>query len=227
MAFIYSLIWNDKIKVLPVVYDSMTTKIKDQNSTVNIVSVGENIIPKDIGLRELSLKILLPKEINSLVEDTANFEEPIQYLNFFRNWKISKERGQLVIYRYLPDGTQIFNGNMPVVISDYTVTENANEPGDFYVTLGLKEFRTIDVSVTTLTGTTDSDGNAEATQTTQRETKETASSYTVASGDYLYKIAGEQLGDCSRWKEIYELNKDTIGDDPDVISVGMVLTLPS
>ena len=30
----------------------------------------------------------------------------------------------------------------------------------------------------------------------------------------------------SRWKEIYELNKDVIGDNPDVIHPGKKLKLP-
>ena len=35
-----------------------------------------------------------------------------------------------------------------------------------------------------------------------------ATTYTIKSGDSLSGIAQEQLGDASRWKEIYELNKD-------------------
>ena len=43
-----------------------------------------------------------------------------------------------------------------------------------------------------------------------------AKSYTIKSGDTLSDIAQEQLGDANRWNEIYALNKDVIGDDPDV-----------
>jgi nucleoid-associated protein YgaU len=50
--------------------------------------------------------------------------------------------------------------------------------------------------------------------------------YTIKSGDNLSDIAQEQLGDANRWKEIYELNKDLIGDNPDLIHPGKTLTLP-
>lgn len=50
--------------------------------------------------------------------------------------------------------------------------------------------------------------------------------YTVVQGDSLSGIAQSQLGDGNRWPEIYDLNKPTIGPDPNVIQVGMVLTLP-
>jgi nucleoid-associated protein YgaU len=51
-------------------------------------------------------------------------------------------------------------------------------------------------------------------------------SYTIKSGDNLSDIAQEQLGDANRWKEIYELNKDVIGDNPDLIHPGKKLKLP-
>ena len=49
--------------------------------------------------------------------------------------------------------------------------------------------------------------------------------YTIQPGDSLSKIAKEQLGDASRWKEIFEANKDVI-KDPNLIRVGQEITLP-
>jgi len=51
--------------------------------------------------------------------------------------------------------------------------------------------------------------------------------HTVESGDSLWAIAEAELGDGKRWKEIYELNKDVIGDNPDLIKPGQELKLPS
>jgi nucleoid-associated protein YgaU len=51
--------------------------------------------------------------------------------------------------------------------------------------------------------------------------------YTVDSGDNLSNIAKQELGDANRWREIYELNKDVIGKNPDLIQPGMELKLPS
>ena len=52
-----------------------------------------------------------------------------------------------------------------------------------------------------------------------------AAEYTVQSGDSLWKIAREQLGDGTRWGELYEANRDTIRD-PRRIYVGQVLQVP-
>jgi LysM repeat protein len=50
--------------------------------------------------------------------------------------------------------------------------------------------------------------------------------YTVKSGDSLSKIARAQLRDESRWREIFNLNRDVI-TDPDRIFPGQVLVLPN
>ena len=56
---------------------------------------------------------------------------------------------------------------------------------------------------------------------------------TVGAGDYLRKIAKDQLGDESRWTEIYALNEGVIQADgralthPDVIHIGWVLQIPT
>jgi nucleoid-associated protein YgaU len=47
--------------------------------------------------------------------------------------------------------------------------------------------------------------------------------YTVKSGDSLSKI-GQHHG--VAWREIYEANKDLIGDDPDKIHPGQTLRIP-
>ena len=57
----------------------------------------------------------------------------------------------------------------------------------------------------------------------------TAPAYTdvspVVKGDSLWKIASKQLGNGSRWTEIYDLNKDTV-KSPSVIFVGQILKMP-
>lgn len=52
-------------------------------------------------------------------------------------------------------------------------------------------------------------------------------SYTVKPGDSLSKIAQSKLGNLNRWGEIYDLNREVLGSDPNVITPGKVLKLPS
>ncbi|MDG4862818.1 LysM domain-containing protein, partial [Streptomyces sp. T-3] len=50
--------------------------------------------------------------------------------------------------------------------------------------------------------------------------------YTVKAGDSLSAIARHELNNESRWHEIYELNRATIGGNPDLIQPGTELKLP-
>ena len=77
---------------------------------------------------------------------------------------------------------------------------------------------TSDIEGATITGVSDS----------PRTEPETASgtTYTVKAGDSLSTIA-RQLTGSADWKAIYEQNKDAIGADPNMITDGMTLTIPS
>ncbi len=48
---------------------------------------------------------------------------------------------------------------------------------------------------------------------------------TIEKGDTLSKIAQQQYGDASRWREIFEANKEVI-EDPDKIYPGQTIRVP-
>jgi len=51
--------------------------------------------------------------------------------------------------------------------------------------------------------------------------------YTVVSGDCLWNIAKKFYGNGSQYAKIYEVNKKTIGSNPNLIYPGQVLTIPN
>lgn len=50
---------------------------------------------------------------------------------------------------------------------------------------------------------------------------------TVTVGDTLAEIAQDELGGLDEWRTLYDLNRDVVGSDPDLIHPGQVLRLPS
>jgi nucleoid-associated protein YgaU len=52
-------------------------------------------------------------------------------------------------------------------------------------------------------------------------------SYVVEEGDTLFDIARFELGKATRWAELYELNKDVIGEDFNHLRPGTQLLLPN
>jgi hypothetical protein len=49
--------------------------------------------------------------------------------------------------------------------------------------------------------------------------------YVVVRGDNLTRIARKLFGDGSFWRKIYDMNKDVIGRNPNLIFIGQVLTI--
>jgi len=51
--------------------------------------------------------------------------------------------------------------------------------------------------------------------------------YTInSSEEWLSRLAIEYLGSASKWTEIYNMNKDIIGPNPDIIQPGMTIWIP-
>ncbi len=70
-------------------------------------------------------------------------------------------------------------------------------------------------------------GNADGSQIASSDAPAQPSEpYQVQQGDNLWDIAQNQLGDGTRWHEIYQLNQATIGGDPNLIHVGTQLQMP-
>ncbi len=59
------------------------------------------------------------------------------------------------------------------------------------------------------------------------ENRDGRRTYRVQPGDTFYGIAQDQLGDSSRWEELFELNKEIVHGDPKRLQVGQVLVLPT
>ncbi len=53
-----------------------------------------------------------------------------------------------------------------------------------------------------------------------------AAQYVVRRDDSLWTIAARELGDASRWRELYALNRKAVGSDPSYLLPGTVLRLP-
>lgn len=56
--------------------------------------------------------------------------------------------------------------------------------------------------------------------------KSNSKTYTVLKGDTLWKISKKFYGEGSKWKKIYDENKKTIGNNPDIIKTGQKLVIP-
>lgn len=202
----------------------MITKSYNINKKYETIGIGEVNIIKGIGLREIFMSIILPNDLSlpfvqPKYSPNVIIGKPILYLAKFREFKANKKPLQLLITRILPNGEEIFKGNIDVTLEEYTVYENAGEEGDFSVELTFKEY----IAIKEQKLVSSSKDDSTYTVNTNRTVKETPKTYTVKSGDTLWKIAKRELNDETKYKDIMQLNNIV---DPKKLKIGAVLKLP-
>lgn len=191
---------------------SMSDSIK--NTSVTISNFGETTIIENPGADTISFSSFFPVvKDQCVVVDTLY--EPIWYLNKIEKWRTLKKP----VHFILASASDIDNY---YTIEDFTYSEEGGAVGEISFSIKLKLYREPVVRKIDLSE------NGQATVTTEtKRVDNTAQSttYTVVSGDSLYKIAKAKLSDGSKWQEIYNLNKDII-KNPNLIYPGQVLKLP-
>lgn len=213
--------------LMPITPSKVKVKINNQNKTLTLISGEEINILKEAKLTDVSFDVVLPQVPYPFTNGGAQSAD--YYLSLFERLKQSKTPFQWILNRSRPDGVALFYSNLTVGLEDYQITDDAKEGFDLTVSVKLKQYRAFGTKTVQITPSPAPSQPATATvQEPPRETTSApkAANYTVKSGDCLWNIAKKQLGDGSRWKEIYELNKDKI-KNPNLIYPDQSLTLPS
>lgn len=213
--------------LMPITPSKVKVKINNQNKTLTLINGEEINILKEAALTDVSFDLILPQSAYPFTNGGAQSAQT--YLNLFERLKKSKEPFQWILNRSRPSGAALFYSNLTVGMEDYQITDDVKEGMDIGVSIKLRQYRAFGTKTVKLAPPTAPSQPATATvEPPQRETSNAPknSSYTVKSGDCLWNIAKKQLGDGSRWKEIYELNKDKI-KNPNLIYPDQSLTLPS
>ncbi len=208
---------------LPITPQKIQMKYGNQNKTVELINGEEFNIIRPPGLCEVSLDTVIPQsDYPFAVWDGAGDAE--EFIEHLRELKEARSEFEFIVIREGPGRQNFFDTNMDVTLEDYKISDDAKEGVDLLVSLTLKEYQRYGTKIMNFTIMPEQ--TPQATETEEdRAVPETPKTYTVQSGDSLWKIAKKTLGDGSRWSEIYNLNTDKIGN-PDLIYPGQVLTLP-
>lgn len=220
----YWLSWNNGAEKLrfPVPPPVVNVSSPFTNTDIEIVSGKDFTIIGDRGLKEFSFQSFLPRDYNETYCDYIDITDPYTFINWIERWRNSKRP-----IRFIVTGTNI---NIPVTIRDFSYDVNkAGEPGDIYFSIVLKEYEFLTlgkkVDVTKPEAPVQATGRSPVVNKGSTSQKET--SYVVKHKDTFQKIAQNELGDVSRWKEIFTLNKKAVGNNPDNLQVGLKLVMPT
>ena len=204
--------------VLPITPSKITTTIKNQNQTINLMNDGEVNVLKQAGLTDISFEFIAPAFKYPFANDFKSIE---YYYSWLENLKDSLKPFQFAIDRNLPNGKTTYKTNMTVSLESYEILEDADNGFDTVFKVNLKQYRAYGTQSAEIT--INANGTKIATKTTARDTKKTPSkTYKVQKGDTLWNIAKKQLGNGSKYTDLAKLNNIS---NPNKLSVGQVLKL--
>lgn len=212
--------------LFPVPPSKITVKINGKNETVTLINEGEANILKSAGLSDVEFKLLLPNTEYPFAEYPQQYRDAKFYLEKLEELKTGRKPFQYILTRRISKKKKLFDTNMTVSLENYSVEEDAGDGFDITVKVELKQYK----EVSTKTCTVDiSLPKPQAAMQQERETSNAPSggTYTVVSGDCLWKIAKQFYGDGGKWGAIYNANKDVIGGNPNLIYPGQILTIPA
>lgn len=201
--------------LMPVPPAGLTLTVNSKNETATLLNGEEINVLAAAGLSEVSFELLLPQVNYPFAAGEAR--SAAYYLSLLERLKTSQKPFQFILNR---EGYHYTN--LTVSLERYEVVEDAAEGFDQRVRVSLKQYRPYGVKRVTVTES----GQGAVKQTRSAYTAPTVTEYTVKKGDCLWNLAKKYLGDGSRYREIYELNRDKI-KNPNLIYAGQVLTLPA
>ncbi|AHM64802.1 LysM peptidoglycan-binding domain-containing protein [Paenibacillus polymyxa] len=197
----------------PVNPEEVTISRQKGFDTTTILSYGEFDFPQGEKVKEISFSSFFPKEYNPAYCTYEDIPDPQEAMNTLNGFLLSKSP-----LRFIITETAV---NVPVIVASHNSTFRGGEYGDVNFDLSLRTWSEMKVAKKSGTGSKSVTVNKKP-RTDMKEKKKT---YTVKSGDSLSKIAKLELGDSSQWSRIYQLNKKTIGKNPNAIKPGQKLVL--
>lgn len=206
--------------LLPVTPSKLSTKIANQNKTINLINGGEVNILKAAGLTEVSFTALIPQVRYPFAVYPNGYREASYFLDKFESLKIDEKPFQFIVSRVSPAGRLLFDTNLTVALEDYTIGEDASNGLDLEVAIKLKQFRPYGTKKIIV-----KQNSAQKTvkvSSTRANTKTLPKTHKVVSGDTLWAICKRYLGDGSKYPQIAKLNGIK---NPNLIFPGQVIKL--
>ena len=191
---------------LPVKPSDYVVSVIHKNTVINVIQLGDiNTIGKT-GLRDVSLSSFFPAKDYNFSNNSSRLA-PYTYVEKIEEWRKSGKPIRVIITGTL---------NMECTIESFTWGER-DATGDIYYTLSLKEYKKPKTATT--------NNQLMSNRTVQTASTNTSRTYTVKSGDCLWKIAKQYYGNGALYTKIYEANRNILTNG-NLIYAGQVLTIP-
>jgi LysM repeat protein len=189
--------------------------------TYQVLGTGQVSIPTYYELEQYSFEAEFPSQEYHYLEPGSKSDADF-YEKMFRKAQKNKKAIRFIASNGITDDISTM-----ALVKGVEVIEKAGEEGDKYISLTLMEYKAPGkryVAVTTATSTVKQEDTSSTATTTENPAVTEGKTHTVQSGDTLWGLAKKYYGDGSQYTKIASANSIA---NPNVISVGQVLTIPT
>ncbi len=186
---------------------------------VPIVNLGVALLAGSMAPQEISFESFLPRNFDSSFVNYANLEVPediVDRILFWMGRATNQIQRAVTPLRVTITGTQF---SQLMVITDFQHSYEGGEPDAIYFGITFRQWRRQRIRV-------EEEDDASGEGDDRQEPPLGGENYTVVRGDTLWKIAKRFYGSGSKWKTIYNANREVIGPNPNLIFPKQVLVIP-
>lgn len=176
--------------VIPVNPEEITIKYPSDNKDYDVIGVGQVVIPRKPGLKEISWEGFFPANTSEPYVDAAAYD-PEEYVDWFERAMKKQQKVRLIITR-----SKLYNTNIRCIVSEFETTDKGGEPGDMYYSLTLREYRDYSPQMVSIINTSAAQSEpqaAEAVSETERPVETPVlrvGAAVIANGQYWYDSYG-------------------------------------
>ena len=228
----------------PINPEELKKIIPSESKKVNSIAQGEISVPQKPSLAEITIDSFFWNDMAWLIP-------PAVYIMWLEHWQNSKEPALLIVTR--------LNYSMWVTCEHFEHSVKAGEENDYYFKLTLKEYRHYEAKKISATPIPEGNWFEQLVNSASEFITDTLNPlgeyysqftylvdfprpsrwtplghhyenpYTVAPNETLSSIAKKITGDEDKWTELYNTNKELLGDlivEEGELTAGLKLTLP-
>lgn len=206
---------------LPVNPEEIKKSQKVNVEKYQILGGSQISIPSYTGLSEYSFDCELPFHEQHYIE-SGGYADPDRYINMLR-----QAQEDLIPVQLIYSNGETDDESATVIVESMEITEKAGEEGDKYLSLSFLQYRKPEKKYMAVTTATQPAALQTESQPVSNPAVTENKTYTVVSGDSLWKIAKQFYGNGEQYTKIYNANRDIIGGNPNLIYPGQVFTIPA
>jgi hypothetical protein len=228
------------VLTFPITPSELSIKIGSNNKTITLINEGDINILKAPSLVEVEFEACFPMPKSQNYPFSREVKPFQEYWDKFKELKEKRKPFYFYVIRTTPNGKSTWDTELLVALESFEMVEDADNGNDVIISFKLKQYKEYGIKKLQNSSANGNTSDSTSTSDIERSTtgKDTKSSvYTVQSGDCFWNIAKAAYGDATRWKEIYEANKEAVEADARKhgrkdsenghwIYVGLKLTIP-